>query len=595
MAFRERMNVVVVGHVDHGKSTVIGRLLADTGSLPQGKLEQVKALCQKNAKPFEYAFLLDALKDEQAQGITIDTARCFFKTEKRDYIIIDAPGHIEFLKNMVTGAARAEAALLVIDAKEGVQENSRRHGTLLSMLGIRQVVILVNKMDLVGYDPAVFESIRKEYTAFLGEVGIKPRGFVPISARDGVNLTYRADGYEGLTVLEYLDSFVKQSETDELPFRFAVQDVYKFTEEGDDRRILAGTVESGSVSVGDPVTFYPSGKHSTIKTIEAFNRPALRTVSSGQAVGFTLSEELYIRPGELMCRARETPACVSSRFRTHIFWLGKLPMISEKRYKLKLATARVPVYLAEVRRVLDASNLKAETGKKELDRHDVGECVLETVKPIAFDLSSYIEGTGRFVIVDKYEIAGGGTILEALPSDHGVLRDPTENNETTWERGTVSVADREKRNRHKSKLIVLTGDSEGLASSVGKEIEKRLFDLGFSAYFLGLSNMRRGLKNGSQEEPGLRDKIVRRLGDLARVLTDSGTLFIVAFPDADADDLGLLGDLNAPRPIFTVQVGPGASRDAAVDLSLPATDSSSAATQVIRALQKDETLPEFDL
>jgi bifunctional enzyme CysN/CysC len=358
------MNVVVVGHVDHGKSTVIGRLLADTGSLPQGKLEQVKALCQKNAKPFEYAFLLDALKDEQAQGITIDTARCFFKTEKRDYIIIDAPGHIEFLKNMVTGAARAEAALLVIDAKEGVQENSRRHGTLLSMLGIHQVVVLVNKMDLVDYDPAVFESIRKEYTAFLGEVGIKPRGFVPISARDGVNLTHRAEGYEGLTVLEYMDSFVKQSETDELPFRFAVQDVYKFTEEGDDRRILAGTVESGSVSVGDPVTFYPSGKHSTIKTLEAFNRPALRTVSSGQAVGFTLSEELYIRPGELMCRAGETPACVSSRFRTHIFWLGKSPMIPEKRYKLKLATARVPVYLAEVRRVLDASNLKAETGKK---------------------------------------------------------------------------------------------------------------------------------------------------------------------------------------------------------------------------------------
>ena len=147
---REQMNIVVVGHVDHGKSTVIGRLLADTGSLPQGKLAQVQAMCERNARPFEYAFLLDALKDEQAQGITIDTARCFFKTAKRDYIIIDAPGHIEFLKNMVTGAARAEAALLVIDAKEGVRENSRRHGYLLSMLGIRQIVVLVNKMDLVA-------------------------------------------------------------------------------------------------------------------------------------------------------------------------------------------------------------------------------------------------------------------------------------------------------------------------------------------------------------------------------------------------------------------------------------------------------------
>src|SRR5512136_2160587 len=172
MKDREQINIVIVGHVDHGKSTVIGRLLADTGSLPEGKLEDVKALCAKNAKPFEYAFLLDALKDERSQGITIDSARCFFKTRKRDYIVIDAPGHIEFLKNMVTGAARAEAALLVVSASEGIQENSRRHGYLVSMLGIRQVVVLVNKMDLVGYDLGVFETVRREYAKFLSEIQI---------------------------------------------------------------------------------------------------------------------------------------------------------------------------------------------------------------------------------------------------------------------------------------------------------------------------------------------------------------------------------------------------------------------------------------
>src|SRR3989338_3537540 len=154
---REQMNVVIVGHVDHGKSTVIGRLLADTDSLPQGKLEEVKERCRRNAKPFEYAFLLDALKDEQTQGITIDTARCFFKSKKRDYIIIDAPGHIEFLKNMVTGAARAEAAILVIDAHEGIKENSKRHGYMMSFLGIKNITICVNKMDLVNYDRRIFE------------------------------------------------------------------------------------------------------------------------------------------------------------------------------------------------------------------------------------------------------------------------------------------------------------------------------------------------------------------------------------------------------------------------------------------------------
>lgn len=172
---KEDMNIVIVGHVDHGKSTLMGRLLADTGSLPEGKLEQVKETCRRNSKPFEYAFLLDALKDEQSQGITIDTARCFFKTEKRDYIILDAPGHIEFLKNMITGASRAEAALLMIDAKEGVQENSRRHAYMLSMLGIRQIAVVINKMDLVDYDEGVFERVKAEYLEFLKQINVRRR------------------------------------------------------------------------------------------------------------------------------------------------------------------------------------------------------------------------------------------------------------------------------------------------------------------------------------------------------------------------------------------------------------------------------------
>jgi bifunctional enzyme CysN/CysC len=182
---REQMNIVIAGHVDHGKSTIIGRMLADTKSLPEGKLEQVKENCRLNSKPFEYAFLLDALKDEQSQGITIDAARVFFETKKRHYIIIDAPGHIEFLKNMITGASRAEAALLVIDAAEGVQENSRRHGYMLSMLGIKQVTVLVNKMDLVGYKQDTFESIVNEYTDFLHKINVEPASFIPVSGREG--------------------------------------------------------------------------------------------------------------------------------------------------------------------------------------------------------------------------------------------------------------------------------------------------------------------------------------------------------------------------------------------------------------------------
>ena len=186
----EKFPIVFAGHVDHGKSTIIGRLLSETGSLPEGKLETIKNYCRLNSRPFEYAFLIDALKDEQSQGITIDTARVFFSTKKRDFVIIDAPGHIEFLKNMVTGASRAEAAVLVIAADEGVQENSRRHGYMLSILGIKQIVVLVNKMDLAGYSEEIFNRIKAEYTEFLSEIGIKPLGFVPVSGLNGVNINF---------------------------------------------------------------------------------------------------------------------------------------------------------------------------------------------------------------------------------------------------------------------------------------------------------------------------------------------------------------------------------------------------------------------
>jgi bifunctional enzyme CysN/CysC len=241
----QRMNIVIVGHVDHGKSTVIGRLLADTHSLPEGKLEQVRAQCELNSKPFEYAFLLDALKDEQAQGITIDAARVFFKSRRRQYLILDAPGHIEFLKNMITGASRAEAALLVIDAAEGVQENSRRHGYMVSLLGIRQLSVVVNKMDLVGWDRGVFDRIVKEYGSFLDQIGIRPASFIPVSARSGDNIAERSEHlswYNGPTVLDALDAFETEPAPVHQPFRMPVQDVYKFTKQGDDRRIVAGTI-----------------------------------------------------------------------------------------------------------------------------------------------------------------------------------------------------------------------------------------------------------------------------------------------------------------------------------------------------------------
>ncbi len=417
---RARMDIVIVGHVDHGKSTVIGRLLADTGSLPEGKLESIREYCARNARPFEYAFLLDALKDEQAQGITIDTARTFFKSSRRDYVIIDAPGHIEFLKNMVTGAARAEAAVLVIDAKEGIQENSKRHGYLLSMLGIKQIVVAVNKMDLVDYSKEVFEDIRDEYVAFLARIGATPRFFVPLAAFPGegmVGPSEKMPWYKGPDLLAAVDAFEKAPSKSDQPFRLPVQDVYKFTARGDDRRITTGRVESGTLRVGDKVVFHPSGKSSTVKSIEAFSAPKRDSVEAGTSTGVTLTSQLYVNRGEIMVRADEPAPQVSDRIRANVFWMGRAPFRMGREYFLKLGTAKVPARLEHINFKIDASESGSEASTEMVERHDVADVVLQLRKPIAFDPTSLLEGTGRFVIVDEYEIAGGGIIREALSDD----------------------------------------------------------------------------------------------------------------------------------------------------------------------------------
>lgn len=595
---REQMNIVIVGHVDHGKSTVIGRLLADTGSLPQGKLEQVRTTCKNNSKPFEYSFLLDALQDEQDQGITIDAARCFFKTDKRDYIVIDAPGHIEFLKNMVTGAARAEAAVLVIDAKEGIQENSKRHGYLVSMLGIKQVVVVVNKLDLVDYSESVFEQIQKEYRAFLKQINVDPISFIPVSAFEGdnlVNLSPKTEWYQGKTILQQLDHLKKKSEQEALPFRFPVQDIYKFTEEGDDRRIVAGTVETGSIQVGDEVVFLPSDKRSRVKAIESFNTPIKTTATKGEAIGFTLDTQIYIKPGELMVKAKEKLPLVRTQFKANLFWLGKAPLIKGKNYKLKISTTRAQVQLVDILSVLDASELTTVTNKKQIDRHDVAECIFETTKPIAFDLIDEIESTGRFVLVDNYEIAGGGVIIAPVKSEGSILKKHIQEREFSWEKSLISLEDRENFNGHKSKFIVFTGLENTGKRKIAHALEKRLFGDGHRAYYLGMGNISRGLDSDiTAVDSSSRDEQIRRLGELARVITGSGQIFITSLHDVDDYDLDILKKLTEPNELLVINVGVDGFVRNSVNVNLDInTDTLGAVDKVIRLLRKEQVIEYF--
>src|SRR6516164_4428455 len=241
---RPQVRIVIVGHVDHGKSTLVGRLLHETGSLPEGKLDMLKAVSARRGMPFELSFLLDALQTERDQGITIDTSQIRFRTPSRDFVLIDAPGHTEFLRNMITGASQADAAVLIVDPAEGVREQTRRHGYLLHLLGVRQVIVVINKMDRVSYDDSRFREIDAEISAHLGSFGVKPAAVIPISARHGDGVVARTaaiDWYNGPTVVEALDRFLPAQPATALPLRLPVQAVYKF----DDRRIAAGRIESG--------------------------------------------------------------------------------------------------------------------------------------------------------------------------------------------------------------------------------------------------------------------------------------------------------------------------------------------------------------
>jgi bifunctional enzyme CysN/CysC len=568
----QRMNIVIVGHVDHGKSTVIGRLLADTHSLPEGKLEQIRAQCELNSKPFEYAFLLDALKDEQAQGITIDAARVFFKSSVRPYLILDAPGHIEFLKNMITGAARAEAALLVIDAAEGVQENSRRHGYMVSMLGVRQLAVVVNKMDLVGWDRAVYDRIVREYGAFLEQVGIRPSGFIPVSGRGGDNIADRSANlpwYDGPTVLDTLDAFHSEPAPVNQPFRMPVQDVYKFTKQGDDRRIVSGTVDAGSMKVGDQVIFFPSGKRSRVKSIEGFNQAVQTRVEAGQAVGFTLQEQIYITRGEVATLEHEPRPQASTRLRVSLFWLGKEPMVKRKEYLLKLGTARVTARIEEVLRVMDASTLDTAEQRTAVQRHDVAECILKLDRAIACDLAADIPTTSRFVIVDDFEIRGGGIVREALPDRQAGVRDRVLLRNYKWEPSIIQPERRAEKYNQKAALILVTGEHDTDRKGVAKALEGKLFEDGKVVYFLGIGSVLYGVDADIERKPENRLEHMRRLAEVANLMLDAGMILVVAAAELTQDDLEVIKTAVPPDWIETIWAGDTITTDLAVDLHLP--------------------------
>lgn len=553
----ENLNIVIVGHVDHGKSTLLGRLYADTGSLPDGKLEKVQAICRQQGKEFEYAFLFDAFLEEQEQGITIDTARTFFIWKGRQYIIIDAPGHKEFLKNMISGAARAEAALLLIDALEGVREQSKKHGYLLSLLGVRQFAVVVNKMDLVGYRQDVFDGIEKEYREFLAQFKAVPAQFIPVSAKLGDNIVTRSQAmpwYSGSTVLEALNVFRKEAARSEQPLRLPVQDVYKF----DARRIIAGRITAGRLRIGDQLVFSPSNKRASIKSVEAFNiDPQLTSGEAGQSIGVTLDDQLFVERGEIAAHPDQLPL-VSTAFRANLFWLGNRPLERGRKYLLRVATKEVECEIAAIHRIIDTMDLAQQQGSTQVTKNQVAELTLRTKAPVAFDLSTSFESTGRFVLVDEYDIAGGGIITEVVHDDQEFLREEARRRDIAWVKGEVGIEDRAKQFGHRAAVVLVTGGRHTGKSMLARKLESRLVADGRHAYLLDGENLRRGLDADLNDEERVQTReMARRYGEVARLLIDTGLIVVSTtnpFGLAYRDAVLAIRTLVHPTPVVAVHM-----------------------------------------
>lgn len=409
MEERETLKFVIVGHIDHGKSTLIGRLFFDTDSLPPDKIEEVKKASEKRMDgELEFAFLMDHLREEREQGITIDTAQTFFQTPKREYVIIDAPGHIEFVKNMITGASQAEAAILIIDVDEGVAEQTKRHANFVSMLGLNQIIVVLNKMDTVDYEQNRYSEVKEQTSEFLKKLNLEADYYIPISALKGDNVATHSDNmkwYEGPTVLESLDSLENRVPPEDKNMLFPVQDVYKIS----GKRIAVGRVEAGTIKEGMEVRILPTGNKTKVKEILRFKEER-KSATAGESIGIITEDPVFIERGNVLCLENREPN-IDSKFRANLFWLSKNEFNIDERIRMRLATQEQLADIKKINRKIDSSSLEIiEQDATNLRNLEIGEIEIDTKKPVAFTEFNNIQELGRFVLVRGNDVVAGGII-----------------------------------------------------------------------------------------------------------------------------------------------------------------------------------------
>jgi bifunctional enzyme CysN/CysC len=525
---RPQVRIVIVGHVDHGKSTLVGRLLHETGSLPDGKLEMLKDVSARRGMPFEWSFLLDALQTERDQGITIDTTQIRFRTNARDVVLIDAPGHAEFLRNMITGASQADGAVLIIDALEGVRDQTRRHGYLLHLLGVKQVAVVVNKMDRVDFSATRFREISDEISAHLKSLSVTPVAVIPISARDGDGVavhTPRIGWYKGPTVVEALDALTPAQPLEALPLRLPVQAIYKF----DDRRIIAGRIESGQLAAGDEIVIMPAGKIARIRSVEGWpETPVTTRQGAGRSVGITLDRELFIERGDVIAHTGHSPRD-TRRLRARIFWLHDQPLAKGDSILLRLGTREARATVVAIDKAVDPGALES-VAATAIARNHVGEIDIALAQPVAADPYTDNPRTGRLVIEVGGRIAGGGLVLSV---DAGKPATPVD---IVPVESALRPDERSARYRHNGAVVWLTGLPGAGKSTLARALERHLFTRGGSPILLDGDTLRAGLNGDLGFTPEARTENIRRLAEVATHLARNGHIAIVAAVSPSRED-----------------------------------------------------------
>lgn len=376
------LSIVITGHVDHGKSTLIGRLLHDTDSLPIGKKEEIEAISRKRGMDMEWSFALDSYQAERNQAITIDTTQVFFKTPKRQYALIDAPGHKEFLKNMITGASQAQVGVLVVDVNAGMQEQTKRHAYLLSLLGIRTLLVVLNKMDQNSCD---ISSLQTSIHDYCQKIGLTPYAFIPMSAKFGQGIQSSYDGTHP-SLLQVLDSLEEEEDLKNLPLLFRIQDIYRY----DEKRVLVGRIDQGTLRVGDRLRFYPSCQETTVTSI----------FGHGKCVGITIEDPLFIERGHVGAFPQEDLEMVSS-FDAQLFWMSKTPLKALKSYKGEAGCQSCSFYIEEINHVMNTDSL-LPIEKDSVQSGEIAYIKIKSLQPLLFK---------KFVLFEGAMIAGGAIVL----------------------------------------------------------------------------------------------------------------------------------------------------------------------------------------